>query len=117
MAQGTPHLKSVRRAPAITWQAAQSRSRCARCVHSCSAQPNLKQTNPTHARWVLFYNTLFFAICSSNHLPRLLCRSGSGRLSFREFRGGGELMDALYALDREDDINKVGAREDGRMDS
>ncbi len=49
--------------------------------------------------------------------PRLSCRSGSGRLSFREFRGGGELMDALYALDREDDINKVGGGGDGRMDS
>ncbi|KXZ52166.1 hypothetical protein GPECTOR_10g795 [Gonium pectorale] len=35
-----------------------------------------------------------------------LNKGGSGRLSFREFRGG-DLMDALYALDRENDINKI----------
>ncbi|KAG2492706.1 hypothetical protein HYH03_009119 [Edaphochlamys debaryana] len=35
-----------------------------------------------------------------------LNKCGSGRLSFREFRGG-DLMDALYALDRENDINKI----------
>ncbi|GFR42212.1 hypothetical protein Agub_g3103 [Astrephomene gubernaculifera] len=35
-----------------------------------------------------------------------LNKCGSGRLTFREFRGG-ELMDALYALDRENDINKI----------
>ena len=40
-------------------------------------------------------------------VPLGIRRNGSGRLTFREFRGG-ELMDALYALDRETDINKVG---------
>ncbi|PNW81795.1 hypothetical protein CHLRE_06g260600v5 [Chlamydomonas reinhardtii] len=35
-----------------------------------------------------------------------LNKCGSGRLTFREFRSG-ELMDALYALDRENDINKI----------
>ncbi|GLI63104.1 hypothetical protein VaNZ11_006008 [Volvox africanus] len=35
-----------------------------------------------------------------------LNKCGSGRLTFREFRSG-DLMDALYALDRENDINKI----------
>lgn len=35
-----------------------------------------------------------------------LNKSGSGRMTFREFKRG-DLLDALYMLDREEDINKV----------
>ena len=35
-----------------------------------------------------------------------VCRSGNGRLTLRELRRG-DLLEALEALDREDDINKV----------
>jgi len=35
-----------------------------------------------------------------------MCRTGNGRLTLRELRRG-DLLEALEALDQEDDINKV----------
>jgi hypothetical protein len=47
-------------------------------------------------------------------LPHHTRRSGSGRLTLRELRRS-DLLEALEALDQEDDINKVGLR--GRQDA